>query len=503
MKTLTVIKKIVYPALVSSILMMPLMAQEEAKEPDVMVLTVEKAVQYAKEYSNTLKSSDLELALARWEKYTAWNVFLPDLSVSGTLSRANKFSDPMASASGTYKGLGQIFGNIPGMGAVGAGLTQAGKKVELDETESRHWTAVGNIGISWKFNAAMIQNMRNTIAAYEAGEISWEQTQKNTELTIRKLFYGILLAQENVQIQKQSLENARQRMTQAETNYKNGYTPELSLLQTQVSYENQKPAVEKLEQQLNQQLGSFAILIGLPEGTQIKLDGKIEPVFTEIDRAKLLDMYEDSNLEIASLKQQIKSLKLKKSALDLSSYTPSLSLGWSYSPTSISSDGALDMKWDNEDNWRDTGNFNATLVWNITNMLPGSANRNNARTLSTNIEKLELKLDSLRKDTALQINTAVDTLEQARASIESSERNIRLAQRSYDMTVTAYRNGTRELLDVRDAETQLNQAKLSLATEGYNYISAILDLEYKLNSKISVSTTNVKTVVSTNTTENE
>ena len=79
----------------------------------------------------------------------------------------------------------------------------------------------------------------------------------------------------------------------------------------------------------------------------------------------------------------------------------------------------------------------------------------------------------------------MNVLNQSRAAIESSNRNISLAQKSYDMTSIAYRNGTTELLDVREAETQLNQAKLALASEKFNYLAGLLDLEFAINSKLT------------------
>ena len=51
------------------------------------------------------------------------------------------------------------------------------------------------------------------------------------------------------------------------------------------------------------------------------------------------------------------------------------------------------------------------------------------------------------------------------------------------MTREAYRNGTAELLSLRDAEAQLIQARLSLASEKYNYLSNLLDLEYAEDSE--------------------
>jgi outer membrane protein TolC len=49
----------------------------------------------------------------------------------------------------------------------------------------------------------------------------------------------------------------------------------------------------------------------------------------------------------------------------------------------------------------------------------------------------------------------------------------------------AYKSGTKELLDVRDAESQMNQAELGLLNEKYTYLSALLDLEYAVNTKLT------------------
>ena len=92
---------------------------------------------------------------------------------------------------------------------------------------------------------------------------------------------------------------------------------------------------------------------------------------------------------------------------------------------------------------------------------------------------------TLIQSNELTVKKSVDSLSQAKKAIESNQRNIKLAQRSYDMTAVAYRNGTKELLDLRDAENSLNQAKLGALNEQYNYLSYLLDLEYTLNTKLT------------------
>lgn len=432
-------------------------ANTYAQEENELTLTIEQAVELAQENSPSLKSAQIDYELKQWKNTFAWNVFLPTVQTSATLSRANEVNTAMSDTI--------------------ARLMHAPAKAT---TESDHWSAIANLSFSLGLNAAQIQSMRATHSDFESGKITWDQTCKETEVSIRKLFYGLLLQQENLSLQKTSLENAKQRQDQAQVNYNNGYVPELSLLQAQVAYENLRPNVEKMEQVLNQQLGTFAFLLGLPIGTKISLDGQIAPKFISVDAEELINDYLEQNLKIRSLRQSLNTLKIQKSALDLQAYTPSLSLGWSTQPV-VSN--ALEANWFKKDNRFDNGSLTFTLAWNITNMLPFSTSRQQAKEMQSNLDKMQISLKSLQDNTELEIRTAIDNLNQSKRAIESSQRSISLAQRSFDMTSVAYRNGTKELLELREAETQLNQAKLGLANEEYNYISNLLDLEYKLDIK--------------------
>ncbi len=418
-------------------------------EESVVRLTIEQAVDYARENSKTLQSSAIDLEIKKRASSYSWNQFMPSVQVTGTMSRKNEVT--------------QMSLPFPGM------------PPQPDPTEADHWTAVGGVSVSWNFSAAMIESIRLAKRDYEAGLISWDQTLRQTELQIEKLFYGLLLQEESLKIQQDSLENARLRMEQARINYLNGLIPELSYIQAQVSYQNMKPSVMKQEQLLKQQLDMFGFLIGLPVGTKIELEGAIEPPRIELVAQDLVDISMENNPDILLLNKNLEILKLTYSMQNLQTYIPSLSLSWGFQP--VVSD--IQENW--IDNYTDGGSFSATLVWNLTNMLPFSANQQKAKDTKDNIRKMELSLETLKENTALNIRTQIDNLNQAWANIEAASGNITLAQKSYDMNVTSYQNGTRELLDVKDAESQLNQAKLGLINSKYEYLTGLLDLEYSLN----------------------
>ena len=430
----------------------------------VMNLTVEQAVDYANQNSKTLKSSAIDLEMKRRANSFKWNQLLPAVNVTGTISRSNEKVDTTAAM---MEALNPLF--------TGSGMP-APAPAEI--TEADHWMVVGNVGISWNFSFALIDGLRLIKKQYEAGQITWDQTVRQNELQIRKLFYGLLLQQESLNLQKKSLENARLRAEQARVNYRNGLIPELTLLQSQVAYENARPNILKQEQALNQQLDLFGFMLGIPAGTKISLEGEINPSFVDLNPDELISLYAQNHPDILSLQKNLEILNLNLSVQNMQAYTPALQLSWGFQP--VVSD--ISSNW--IDTYMDNGAFSATLAWNLTNLLPFSTNRQSARDTKDNIRKLELSLETLIEKTELDIRTQVDALAQSQAAIEASAGNIQLAQRSYDMTLVAYRNGTVELLDVRDAENQLNQAKLGLVNEKFNYLSGLLDLEYTLNTKL-------------------
>ena len=445
-----------------------------AEEKQAVKLTLDDAVEYALKNSRTLKSSDIDLEMKKRASSTSWNVFLPNVQASGTMSRANDYSPSTVDIVTAVVSNGKVA--VPS---------------DYDKEEDR-WSTIGALSVSWNFNPAYIAQIQKAKLDYEGGKISWEQSQNTTVLNIKKLFYGLLLQQENLKIQKDTLENARQRYVQAQANFKNGLVPEISLLQTQVNYENTKPTVNTAEQTLRQNIDTLAFLIGLPVGTDIELAGEIEPSYVDVDTDSLLEKYGANDLNIRSLQNNIDVINKSMAALNLSTWVPSFALSYGLQPVYTGSDGAWHFYKGigKDDEWYDSGSLSLTLAWNITNMLPWSSTQQQIKDLRQTLSKLEISMETLKENQKVEVRKAVDTLNQAREQIDAMGRTVEVAKRAYDMQSRSYRNGTTEFLDLKDTESSYNQAKLGLLNQKMNYITALLDLENTLNTELSVSQKN-------------
>jgi len=462
-------------------------AYAQQTDSKVLKLTVDEAVNYAMENSLSLKSSAIDLEIKKRGNTYSWNTFLPSASVSGTLARSNNIDQTksgFSSAISTMTMAGVINAHNPLVNYSAPTDDEVTKALEDEygSLENAHWHPVGSLSLQWNFNLAMIDAIRSSKKLYEGGKITWEKTCRDTEVNIRKLFYGILMMQENLKIQQESLKNAEARWHQAEINYKNGRVPELSVLNSRVTYENMRPNILSAQQQLKQQIDMFGFLLGLPYGQQIVLEGTIDTDFIEVDADQLYQKYIEQNNEIRSLKNNIALLKIKINATCLSTYTPSLSLGWGLSPT-VSN---ITKSWTDDTNYSEGGNFTVTLVYsNLFNMLPFSSNMQGLKDTKQQLAQAELGLQQLYQNAEMQIHNSVDNLAKCKANIQAMNNNIQLAQKAYNSTLQGYNNGQQELLDVRDSESALNQARLGLMNEKMNYITEVLELETRLNTKLT------------------
>lgn len=463
-------------------------AQEsDSNKKNEVVLTVEDAVSYALKNNKSLKSSAIDLEIKKRASDNSWNTFLPSAALSGTLARSNDIDSIKSSikSSATFPAFlqGTAANGLNG-GLAAVGQVDASKIIDdmYGSEEAALWHPVGSLSFSWAFNAAMLKSISAAKKQYEAGQISWEQSVKETEVNIRKMFYGILLAQENLKIQKESMANAEARWRQAEINYRNGTVPRLSVLNSQVTYENMKPTILSAENSLKQTKETFGFLLGLPYGTEIDLQGTIEISFVDVDADELFRKYVEQNNDIKALKKNIELIKTGIDATYLSTFTPSLALGFGLQPT-VSN---ITENWFDKDNYSDSGNLTITLAYqNLFDMLPWSSNMQKIKDSKQQLAQAEIGLEQLYQNAEIEVHKLCDNLSVSRANIEAMGNNVTLAQEAYDSTLKAYNNGTQELLAVRDSESSLNQARLGLMNEKYNYISAVLDLEQKLSITLS------------------
>ncbi len=110
--------------------------------------------------------------------------------------------------------------------------------------------------------------MKKANIDYKNGLLSWDETVRQNERDVKKLFYALLLQQKTLETDKASLSNTKKRYENTEKSYRNGGSSKINFLQSKVTYQNMKRDIEKEEIALNRQLREFASILGLSPETK-------------------------------------------------------------------------------------------------------------------------------------------------------------------------------------------------------------------------------------------
>lgn len=424
--------------------------------PAIEVVTVERAVELAMQNNIQLASTAIDVRMKKRARDYAWNVFVPSVQATGTLARSNNVSNP-------YEDLIRM-------------LNPMYQSPEI--TESDHWNAIAGLNISLNLNLALVEGFRATRQNYEAGVLTYEQARQETEINVRKAFYGLLLQEGSLAVARDKLATSEERLEQTRINYQNGLVPELSYLQMQLAVETQKPAIMETVLQLDQNKNLFGFLIGLPPGSEIVLEGSINPETQSFDADELVEQYLGNRFDLALLEQNRLMLETSLRATQIQRFTPSIALSQTYSPRLSS----IEDSWTDTENWTDSsGAFSVTLMFNIMEMFPFSSSGVKAADTRDQIEKLNLAFNQLADNAEIEVRDLVKKLDKSRAAITAMELNVSMAEKAFTLTEQAYRAGIKEYLDLKDAENMLVEARVGVLLEKFNYLSALLDLEKALN----------------------
>jgi outer membrane protein TolC len=433
---------------------------EASGGPGVLRISPDEAVERAIKNNLSLESNRVAVETKKRASDTAWNVFIPNVTVAGSLIRDNK------AASGTTL----IPVPIPGTPLYG---------VAPYSYDAPQWHVAGSIQTSLNVNFAMFEAMRRLRLDYEGGLLSYEKARAQLERDVRKSYYQMLLIEENIALLRESYEAAERRVAMARANYRAGLVPELSLLQAQVSVENMKPAVDQAENGLKLAMAQFAMNLGLGYDTRFELVSAGEGLdFIPLDVAELIRQASMNKPEIQELRQNILVLESARKATKQRTYTPTLSLSWNLN-SAFTQDPWKDS-WFGSDRWTQSGSLTIALGLQLHSLLPWSTDIQGVKNLDDNIRSLNIGLAQAVRGTELEIYNTVLSLEKIRTTVEAQEYTVNLAERSYKLTEEAYRAGLTELLEMQNAELELRKARIGVLEQDFSYIQGLIDLEYSM-----------------------
>jgi len=467
-------KRIILILLLTAAVLMPVFSDTAESEP--LSLTVDDAVKLGLANNYNLKVQGSNVAGKSRAKDDAWNVFLPDISASLTLSRKNT----AASAGGT------IMAGTNNPGSPDSFSTEDGIydyiAITSFEQEMSPWTAVGNLSAQLALSPAMFNGIKQLELDLNNALLDLESAQQSTEKSIKTNFYNLLLLQEQINVLNKNIETTESRLKSMEEMYKYGYITELDLLNTRAGLASMGPSLLQMNNGYKQLEMVFLMDLGLPLDREVVLEGSVEVSPETWNADSLVKNNLAKRIDIQQLIIAEEMLGNAKSATFNQSLLPMLVLGWSYSP--YQSDPFETETWGDDGYFGDNGSFSVTLSLPVEDWLPHSGTYNKIQDAQDEIDKMAYQKELAFLGAEMEIRSLAMTLNTSIESLKVLTESIDINRQSFEMSMEAYSNGQLSLLDLETSEDSLLQAELDLVSEKYKYISSLLNLEAAINKNL-------------------
>lgn len=404
-------------------------------------LTLEDCLELARTRNFSLLKSNMVLDKAKDRETGNWSYFLPSLSASGS---ATFYSDP---------------------------LQDHPKKIDDNPYLSAGLTATLNL------TSSLPLVIRANRLAYQREEISREQALFNLNCLVEQSFYELIARKKDLAIQKDNLDLAGKEYDLIIADYVNGRISELSVFQSQVSYENLRPRYHQAQIDYQNDLRTFLTVLGLDLETPVTLKGDLTiEILDELNPRELIDAYLYSRPDVQKAVNAGESRRNDYLLTLMQKRLPQLSLSARWSTANLAEDGALE----NED-WTGSGSITLALRIPLDNYIPYSQGDLAVRSAKTDGDIQDITLRETLRNGELQIYNAVDTLNNLTESLKVSELRAELAQVNYELSDQGFRNGVTDQVTLEKARINLLDAQQSHLGTQLRYKIALLNLSKALN----------------------
>ncbi len=251
--------------------------------------------------------------------------------------------------------------------------------------------------------------------------------------------------------------------------FEQGLVSEFDKLQAEVQVENIRPVVSQMQNNLINSINGLKIVLGLDQKSEIDITGQIDyQAFNSAIKEDLVTEALQSNFAI-------KTMKLKSEVdeafidLDRSEFWPTLAAFGNYTYAGSSE------SWD----FQNYSSLTIGLSFSI-NLFRGMQTKSRIEQSTISYLQTEEQLNLLKESVKVQVESKLLELQRVAALIDAQERNVKLAERAYEIASVKYKEGTATQLEVQNSDIALRQAKTNKLQSLYSYLVAKFELEQLL-----------------------
>ncbi len=449
-------KKILFVLIVNLLIVLSVSSALLAGE--IKELTLSEVLELALENNFTLKSSNLDIAKAENDLKLAWQNLWPQINLNSSYTRLD---EGMPVPTGDFQPIPTgLSYPIPGFNTEIPIMTT----IPIYEEGSAN---MFNTQITVQQPLFMGGKVMTGIEMAKDGvNLTRLQTDKaviDTLYNVLQVYFGVLMAEEMVHIQENSLKLIEEHGRIVQANYDAGMVLKSDLLQVEIEKRKVLLGLKSAQNNVYLTQRQFSQLVGLKDTNFVLIRSNWEPdVNYELDVLYEEALLNRSDLNIFSLNQEMLQRNLK---IEKRSNWPNLVMMGSYI-------------WNGDKLSFNDGSWNVTISGSM-QLFDGGISKKKQDGLEIQLEKLELSKESLSEMIKLEIEEALLKVEEARDSIALQKLSKENTLENYRLASQRYQAGVGANIDVLNAQIILQQTEISLVQSQFQFQLSIYKLLYK------------------------
>ncbi len=303
---------------------------------------------------------------------------------------------------------------------------------------------------------------------YENASLQYAIQRLSLERTITSQFFDVYLAQLNLDISKEELDNTTKNFDIVKNKVEAGLLAQEELYQAELNFANAQLSVQDNQLALANAEETFKREIGMNLDEDIQLVTALEAQEVVVDLEKAIDFALKSRME------------LRQRQINISQAQYNLTRTKSQNEFRADLQLTLGIFGDNEvlskiyD--RPTQNPSVGISLNIPIFDWGERNaRIESQMVSIRSQQLELRED--QKQIRMDIRSAFRSVQTQMPRIEIAKKSVENAERTYDINLERYINGDLTGIDLNQFQSQLSTKKIDYARALINYKTQLLELK--------------------------
>jgi outer membrane protein len=339
------------------------------------------------------------------------------------------------------------------------------------------------VGVS---TAGRFQEMQREVVRGQAQQVASR---------VRRTYYQALLAHEEVRVTEESIGRTEETLRETEGLYRAGLASSYDVLRLEVRLANLRPNLRRAENMALAAERDLSVELGMSQVTPIRVTGRLHQVnlasaeanegenrellrlvgFRNALDASFESLYElaqtmRSDLRQAQLNYELQDARVKH---ERTSRYPRLNAFFNYGIIA-QQDGTPRFFGENENQRTTSAVLGVSLEIPVFQGFQRSA-RVEQRELER--EQARVQLELLEQETANQIQTALEALEEAAERAEAQGEAVAEARRGYEIVTAQYVAGISSQLELTEGEVLLRESEFAYAQAVYDYLMAQADLD--------------------------